>query len=146
MWFYHRLLVAPTAQSDSLHCLFICIFSIQFQHVINCSLHPASFEISTSHSDYYTCFFACSIMFYFNFTLPYMLNTFQLLTHTCATSSRDVGSGSQHPDHTQIDFRMSSSADSVVSPHSSRTIVMSFISVFSHLVSVFARFSWGLSQ
>uniref|UniRef100_M1DU41 Uncharacterized protein n=1 Tax=Solanum tuberosum TaxID=4113 RepID=M1DU41_SOLTU len=33
------------------------------------------------------------------FTLSCMLSTFQVLTHTCATSSRDVGSGSQYPDH-----------------------------------------------
>ncbi|WMV13471.1 hypothetical protein MTR67_006856 [Solanum verrucosum] len=26
-------------------------------------------------------------------------STFEVLTHKCATSSRDVGSGSQHPDH-----------------------------------------------
>ncbi|WMV51120.1 hypothetical protein MTR67_044505 [Solanum verrucosum] len=29
-------------------------------------------------------------------------STFQVLTHTCATSSRDVGLGSQHPDHAYI--------------------------------------------
>ncbi|WMV50967.1 hypothetical protein MTR67_044352 [Solanum verrucosum] len=34
-----------------------------------------------------------------SFTPSCMLSTFQVLTHTCATSSRDVGSGSQHPDH-----------------------------------------------
>uniref|UniRef100_M1DXK3 Gag-pol polyprotein n=1 Tax=Solanum tuberosum TaxID=4113 RepID=M1DXK3_SOLTU len=34
-----------------------------------------------------------------SFTLSCMLSTFQVLTHTCATSSRDVGSSSQHPDH-----------------------------------------------
>ena len=56
-------------------------------------------------SDYYTCFYACSVMFYFSFTLSYMVSTFQVLTHTCAISSRDVGLGSQHPDHAQIDFR-----------------------------------------
>ena len=143
MWFYYRLLVAPTVHSDSLHWPFISIFSIQFQHVINWSLHPVSSEISTSHSDYYTYFCACSVMFYFSFTLSYMLSTFQVLTHTCATSSHDVGSGSQHPDHALINFPISSSADSVVSPHSPRTTVMSFISVFSHLVSVFGRFSWA---
>ena len=44
-------------------------------------------------------FCACSVMFYFSCTLSYMLSTFQVPTHTCATSSRDVGSGSQHPDH-----------------------------------------------
>uniref|UniRef100_M0ZTC5 Gag-pol polyprotein n=1 Tax=Solanum tuberosum TaxID=4113 RepID=M0ZTC5_SOLTU len=33
------------------------------------------------------------------FILSCMLSTFQVLTHTCATSSRDVGLGSQHPDH-----------------------------------------------
>ena len=146
MWFYYRLLVAPTVQSDSLHCSFISIFSIQFQHVINWSLHLVSSEISTSRSDYYTCFCACSVMFYFNFILSYMLSTFQILTHTCATSSRDVRSGSQHPDHASIDFPISNSADSVVSPHSLRTTVMSVISVFSHLVSVFSRFSLALSQ
>ena len=72
---------------------------IQFQHVINFSLHPVSSEISTSRSDYYTCFCACLVMFYFSCTLSYMLSTFQALTHTCATSSRDVGLGSQHPYH-----------------------------------------------
>ena len=50
-------------------------------------------------SYYYNCFYACSVMFYFIFTQSYMLSTFQVLTHTCATSSRDVGSCSQHPDH-----------------------------------------------
>ena len=50
-------------------------------------------------------FCACSVMFYFSCTLCYMLSTFQVLTHMCATSSRDVGSGSQHLDHTQINFR-----------------------------------------
>ena len=97
--FYYRLLVAPTVQLDSLYWPFISIFNIQFQHVINWSLHPVSSEISTSHSDYYTCFYACSVMFYFTFTLYYMLSTFQVLTHTCATSSRDVGSAFHHPDH-----------------------------------------------
>ena len=115
---------------------FISIFSIQFQHVINWSVHPISIEISTSYSDYYTCFCACSVMFYFSCTLSYMISTFQVRTHTCTTSSRDLGSGSQHPDH----------ADSLVSPYYPRTTIMSFISFFSHLVSVFARFSWGLSQ
>ena len=109
----------------------------QFQHVINWSLHPVSSEISTTRSDYYTCFCACSMTFHFSFTLSYMLRTFQVLTPTCATSSRDVGSGSQHPNHTQIDITISSSANSVVSSHSPRTTVMSFISTFSHLVSVF---------
>lgn len=85
-------------------------------------------------------------MFYFSFTLSYMLSTFQVLTHMCTTFFRDVGSGSHHPDHASIDFPRSSSTDSVASPHSPRTIVMSLISVFSYLVSVFARFSWGLSQ
>ena len=46
----------------------------------------------------------------------------KVLTHTCVTSSRDVGSGSQHPDHVLI----SSLADSVVSSHSPWTIVMGF--------------------
>ena len=32
-------------------------------------------------SDYYTCFYACSVMFYFSFTLSYMLSAFQILTH-----------------------------------------------------------------
>ena len=50
-------------------------------------------------SDYYTCYFACSIMFYFSIILSYMLSTFQVLTHMCATSSCDVGLGSQHLDH-----------------------------------------------
>uniref|UniRef100_M1DIB7 tRNA-dihydrouridine synthase n=1 Tax=Solanum tuberosum TaxID=4113 RepID=M1DIB7_SOLTU len=36
---------------------------------------------------------------YLSFTLSCMFNTFQLLTHTCATSSRDVGLGSQLPGH-----------------------------------------------
>ena len=99
MWFYYRLLVAPIDQLDSLHWPFISIFSIQFQHAINWSLHPVSLEISTSRSDYYTCFCACLVMFYFRFTLSYMLSTFQVLTHTCSTSSCDVGSGSKHSDH-----------------------------------------------
>ena len=72
--------------------------------------------------------------------------TLQILTHTCATSSPDVVSGSQHPNHAQIDLPISNSEDSVMSPHSPRTTVMSFISVLCHLVSVFARFSWGLYQ
>ena len=146
MWFYYRLLVAPIVQSNSLHWPFISIFSIRFQHVINWSLHPVSSEISISCSDYYTCLCACSFMFYFSFTLSYMLSTFQVLTHTCATSSRDVCSGSQNADHAYIDFLISSSTDSVVSPHYPRTTIMSFISVFSQLVSVFARFSWGSSH
>ena len=29
--------------------------------------------------------------------------SFQVLTHTCSTSSRDVGSSSQYPNHAQID-------------------------------------------
>uniref|UniRef100_M1DI89 Integrase core domain containing protein n=1 Tax=Solanum tuberosum TaxID=4113 RepID=M1DI89_SOLTU len=40
-----------------------------------------------------------TVICYFSFTLSCMLSTFQVLTHTCATSSRDVGSGSQNPDH-----------------------------------------------
>ncbi|KAH0655152.1 hypothetical protein KY285_030034 [Solanum tuberosum] len=36
-----------------------------------------------------------SVEFVTSFTLSCMLSTFQVLTHTCATSSRDVGSGSQ---------------------------------------------------
>ena len=146
MWFYYRSLVAPTVQSYSLDWPFISIVSIEFLRVINMSLHRVSYEISISRSNYYTCFCACSVMFYFSCTLSFMLSTFQVLTHTCATSSRDVGSGSQHPDHAYINFSISSSEDSVVSSHSLRTTVMSFILVFSHLVSVFARFIWGLSQ
>ena len=70
----------------------------QSQHVIK-SLNPISSEFSISCSKHFTFFCACSVMFYFNFNLSYMLSTFQILTHTCATSSRDVGSDSQHPDH-----------------------------------------------
>ena len=105
MWFYYRFLVAPTVQSDSLHWPFISILSIQFQHVISWSFHLHSSEISTSRLYYYTCFCACSVMFYFSFTLSYMHITFQVLTHTCATSSPDVGSASQHLDHALINFR-----------------------------------------
>ena len=47
-------------------------------------IDPVSSEISTSRSNYYTCFCACLVMFYFSFTLSYMLRTFQVLTHTCA--------------------------------------------------------------
>ena len=63
------------------------------------SMHPVSSEISTSRSDYYTCFCVCLVMFYFSFTLSYMLSTFQVRKHTCSISSRDVGLGSQHSDH-----------------------------------------------
>ena len=83
MWFYYRLLVAPTVQSNSIE------FSIFTNQLV----------LSISCSEYYTSFCACSVMFYFIFTLSYMLSTFQVLMHTCATSSHDVGSGSQHPDH-----------------------------------------------
>ena len=79
-------------------------------------------------------------MFYFKFTLSYMLSTFQVLMRTCATSSHDVGSGSQYAVHARS-ILISTLAESVVSPHSPRTAVMSVISVFRHLVSVFARFS-----
>ncbi|KAH0761322.1 hypothetical protein KY290_017395 [Solanum tuberosum] len=48
-----------------------------------------------------------SVEFVTSFALSFMLSTFQVLTHTCATSSRDVGSGSQHPDHAKIDSRSS---------------------------------------
>ena len=91
-------LVAPTVQLKSLHWPFISIFSIQFQHVISWSLHPVS-SISTSRLDYYTCFCDCLLMFYFSFSLSYILSTFQVLTHRRTTSSRDVGSGSQHADY-----------------------------------------------
>ena len=146
MWFYYRLLVAPTVQSDSLHWPFFSIFSIQFQHVINWSLHPVSSEISILRSDYYTYFCACSVMFYFRLTLSYMFSIFPVLTHTCPNiflwcRFRFPASKSR-----MDRFPISSSADSVVSPHSPRRTVMSFISVFSHLVSIFYRFSSGLSQ
>ena len=39
-------------------------------------MHPVSSKIITSRSDYYTCFCACSVMFYFSFTLSYMPSTF----------------------------------------------------------------------
>ena len=94
MWFYYRLLVAPTDLAESLQLPFINIFNIQFQHVINWSLHSVRSDVQFIISDYYTCFYACSVMLYFSFTLSYMLSTFQVLMHTCATSSRDVGSGS----------------------------------------------------
>ena len=105
MWFYYQLLVAPKVHSDSLHWPFISIFSIQFQHVINFWLHSISYKFSISCSDYYTCFCACSVMFYVSFIQSYMLSTFQVLMHTCATSSCDIGSDSQYPDHALIDFR-----------------------------------------
>jgi len=38
----------------------------------------------------------CSVICYFSFTLSCMLSTFQVLTHTCTTSSRDIGLSSQH--------------------------------------------------
>ena len=98
MRFYYRLLVTPTVQSNSLHRPYISMFSIQFQHVINLSLHLVSSEFSLSCKIIILALFF-PVMFYFCFTLSYMLSTFQVLTHTCATSSRDVGSGSQHPDH-----------------------------------------------
>ena len=101
-------------------------------------------------------------MFYFNYTLSYMLSTFQVMTHICATSSRAVGSGSQHLDDGQIDFPISCLADSMVSPHSPRTTVMSFIqfqfllnlagacpsisSLFQRLFSDIVRFSLVLSS
>ena len=52
-----------------------------------------------SCSDYIIAYLLCSVICYFSCILSCMLSTFQVLTHTCATSSRDVGSSSQHPDH-----------------------------------------------
>ena len=129
--------------------LFIDHFSCTEYSVLICyKLVIASIQLRIQFimSDYSTCYFVYSVMFYFSFTLSCMLSSFQILTHTCSTSSLDVDSGSQHLDHAQINFPISSSVDSVVSPHFPRTTVMNVISVFSHLVSVFARFRWGLSQ
>ena len=141
MWFYYQIL--HTVQSNSLA---LTIYHYTQYSVSACYKLVISSQFSISCSDQYTCFCACLVMFYFSCTLSYMLSTFQALTHTCATSSRDVGSSSKQPDHAYIDFPISSSVDSVVSPHSPRTTVMNIILVFSHLVSFFARFSWGLSQ
>ena len=42
-------------------------------------------------SNYYTWFYACSVLFYFSISIFYMLSTFQVPTHMYATSSRDIG-------------------------------------------------------
>ena len=73
------------------------------QHSVStcCKLVIASnlLRIQFIMSDYYTCYYACSVMFCSCFTLSYMFSTFHVLTHTCATSSCEIGSGSQHPHH-----------------------------------------------
>ena len=96
------LLVISSSHSQVILYCIDCIYSsvsIHPQHVINLVIASVSSIFSISCSEYYTCFCACSVIFYFNCTLSYMLSTFQVLTHTCATSSRDVSSGSQHPDY-----------------------------------------------
>ena len=54
--------------------------------------------VSTNHGQIVILVFVL-VQLYFILTLSYMLSTFQVLTHTCATSSRDIGLGSQHSYH-----------------------------------------------
>uniref|UniRef100_M1CEM5 NDR1 n=1 Tax=Solanum tuberosum TaxID=4113 RepID=M1CEM5_SOLTU len=60
-------------------CLWIDALKAQLQSQLTVDQHGPSFDA--------------------RFTLSYTLSAFQVLMHTCATSSRDVGSGSQHPGH-----------------------------------------------
>ena len=142
MWFYYWLLVAPVVQSDSLHWPFISIFNIQFQHVINLSLHPVNSEISTSRSDYYTCFCACSVMFYFNFTLSYMLTTFQYVRYIFLWCRfRFSASRSRIDQFPDLQFSRFSGESSFSEDNSHE-----FHSAFQSFSFSFARFSWGLSK
>ena len=91
-----RLLVAPTVQSDSI-TLTIFQYSqysvsacYKFVHCIQLAQYSV-FSVSISCSDYFIALLLCSVICYFSFTLSCMLSTFQVLTHTCATSSHDVG-------------------------------------------------------
>ena len=72
--------------------------SIKSQHIIIWSSNQVSLELSISYSKYFSLFCAYSIMFYFCFNISYMLSTFHILMHTCATCSHDLSSGFQHPD------------------------------------------------
>ena len=73
--------------------------SIQPQHVINFVIASSYLVFNISCLEYYNYFCACSVMYYFSFTLSYMFCTFQVLTRMCNTSSYDLGLGSQYPDH-----------------------------------------------
>lgn len=99
-WFYYRLLVAPTFQTDSLA---LTIYSYTGYPVSAFYKLVNAFGYLSIHNLYHVKIiilaYACEVMFYFSFILSYMLSTFRKLTHTCATSSRDVGLGSQHPNH-----------------------------------------------
>ena len=146
MWFYYRLLVSPTDQSDSLHWPFISIFSILFQHVINWSLHSVSSEIQ--YIMFRLVYLLLCLFSYVLFQLysilhaQYLSSTNAYVRYIFSWCRFRFSTSRSHIDR----FSISSSADSVVSPHFPRTTVKNVISVFSHLVSVFARFSWGLSQ
>ena len=101
----HVVLLSVISSSHSsvrLYCInhIYRLVSIQSQYIINLVIASSYLIIQyISCSYYYTCFCAYLVMIYFSFTLSYMVSTFQVLTHTCDTYSRDVGLGSQHPDH-----------------------------------------------
>ena len=87
------LVISSSHSSVRLSTLTIYLYiKYSIHHVLNSSLHLVSLEISILCSDDYTCFYACSFMFYISFNLSYVLSNFKVLTHTCATSSHDVGS------------------------------------------------------
>ena len=105
------------------HLSVYSVFSF-FQYVINWSLHSVSSEFSISCSDYYTCFCACSVMFLFQL---YSILHAQYLSSTDAYMCY-LFSGCRFrflASRSCIDrYSIFSSADSRISPHSTKTIVI----------------------
>ncbi|KAH0658050.1 hypothetical protein KY289_026798 [Solanum tuberosum] len=79
------------------------------------------------------------IICYFSFTLSFMLSTFQVLTHTCATSSRDVGQvlSIQIMLRSISDLQFSSISDLLYDLASASVII-----IFSMLMIMPARLAW----
>ena len=148
MWFCYRLLVASKVQSYSLT---LTIYQYT-QHWISKSYKLViTFSYLTIQNQHIMSRLLYLLLCLFNYVLfqLYSILNDQYLSSTDAyvlyifSWCRFRFSASR----SRIDrFPISSSADLVVSPHSLRTTVMSVISVISDSVSIFARFSWCLSQ
>ena len=93
----------PLLSHIQFHSPFISVSGIQFQHVTSLSFYSVLSAFSISYSDYLIALLLFSMIWYLRFTLSCRFSTFHVVTHTCATSFHYVGTGSQHPDHTQID-------------------------------------------
>ena len=100
MWFYYQLLEVPKVQSDSIALTIYQYIYYSFSACYKFVATLSYLRVQYIMFRLYHWFIACLVMYYFSFILSCMLSTFQVLTHTFATSSPNVGSGSHHSYHT----------------------------------------------